>query len=152
MAVDFATQDNIEKAKSGRNFESEVKRLLVMAEKNKVIDAFRHMPIYTGCFRPNFEIRKGNKIVLVDATTTARTDRFKGKLWDAYFTKKILTQQARPRKKISVSSYIVVQKTDGKERNAFLRGKKYVQRCSKPFGAADDVLSVEEFLRMLINL
>jgi hypothetical protein len=152
MVEDFATRDNIEKAKRGANFEAEIEGLLVKAQLSKVIDGFRKKPEYGGCFRPNFEVRKGDTILLIDATTTARTDRIKGKLWDAYNAKRLIRSQVKDEgggKVKKVLSCIVVQKTEGEEKEAFERAKKYIEECSKPLDAVDLLLSVEEFVELL---
>jgi hypothetical protein len=152
MVEDFAARNNVEKAKRGADFEAEIEELLVEAQSRKVIDGFRKEPEYSGCFRPDFEVWKGDTILLIDATTTARTDRIKGKLWDAYNAKRLIRDQVKDEKSGKVKkvlSCIVVQKIEGKEKKAFERAKKYIEKCSKPLDAVDLLLSVEEFVELL---
>jgi hypothetical protein len=151
---DFAARNNIEKATRGANFEAKIEGLLKEAQSSKVIDSFRKKPVYNYCFRPDFEVRKGDTILLVDVTTTARTDRIKGKLWDAYSAKRLIQSQVKGETggKVKVLSCIVVQETEGKEKEAFERAKEYIEKCSKPLDAVDLLLSVEEFVELLRTL
>ena len=150
--LDFATRDNIEKARNGREFEKRLAGNILEPLKSKgVIDDFKFQPVYAGCFNPDFEVRKGNKIVVVDTTTTARTDRIKGKQWNAYHAKRILRSQPSLKKgKKEITAYVVVRSTRDREKASFLRAKKNIAKCS--YDSVDDVLSVEEFDKLLADL
>jgi len=146
---DYAILDNIEKAKSGRKFEDEIEELLKTLRTKGVVDYYERQPVYEECFRPDFEVHVGDHIIVVDATTTARTDREKGKLWDAYWAKQILRKRY-PEK--TVEAITVVQKTSGRERRNFEEIKKYIEKCGRPKCSVDHAMDVEEFVRYLYRL
>lgn len=146
---DYAILDNIEKAKHGGEFENEVSRLLSTLQGRGVVDRFTRRPIYSQCFRPDFEIHVGGTVLVVDTTTTVRTDREKGKLWDAYWAKKVLKSMYLGRR---VEAVTLVQKTTGKERSNYEVARKYIEECSRPYDAVDYVMSLEDFVRYVYKL
>lgn len=146
---DYVILDNIEKAKRGRRFENEVKNLLAVLKSRGIVDNYRSQPVYEGCFRPDFEVHVGDTIVVIDVTTTVRTDREKGKLWDAYWAKQILRKRY-PEKRIEAIT--VVQKVEGRERTNFEAARSYIEKCSKPYDAVDHIMSLEDFVRYLYRL
>jgi len=146
---DYAILDNIEKAKRGRKFENEIDNLLKFLKNKGVVDHYVRQPIYEQCFRPDFEVHIGDTIIVIDVTTTVRTDREKGKLWDAYWAKQTLKRKY-PGKVIEAIT--VVQKTTGREWGNYVRAKAYIEKCSKPYDAVDYIMTLEEFIRHIYKL
>lgn len=150
--IDFATRDNIEKARSGKEFERRLIFGVLEPFKAKAfVDSYSYQPVYEGCFNPDFEVRKKNKIVIVDTTTTARTDRIKGKQWNAFHGKRVAKSKlSLEGKKVEVLAFVVVRDTRGKEKKNFQRAKEYIKKCS--YGSLDGILSVAEFAELLAEL
>ena len=148
-----ARKDNIAKANRGRKLEDCIKCLLNKLKACAVIEDFVGHPEYPEgcpCFRPDFEVRMGNKIIIIDVTTTARTDREKGKLWDAFWSKKVLLL-ARCEKRVEALTIVGDPCGNQRERENYMNLKAYIEKCSKPYGAVDEVMTVSEFLRYLLN-
>lgn len=153
FGLDFATRDNIEKAKSGREFERRlISGVLEPLKAKGIIDDYTYQPVYEQCFKPDFEVRKKNKIIIVDTSTTARTDRIHGKQWNAYHAKRIIKSKptfSRKEEK-EIMAFVVVRDTKGREKGYFRRAKDYIKRCSH--GSLDGILSVEEFAELLTEI
>ena len=92
----------------------------------------------------NTSERNDGQIVSIDSTTTARTDRLRGKQWDAYGTK--LYHLEKEEKEII--AVVVVQDTDvsKKEKANFRRCKA---RAMLPHSALEGVVSIEELITLL---
>lgn len=142
----IAQKANQARSLRGGSFESKIEELLKEMRDSGQIRNFQRKPkIFNGEFNPDFIVEKNNrKIVSVDSTTTARSDRLKGKQWDAFGTKKYFLE----RRKKKIESVVVVQDSDTTqaEKDNFRRCKA---RTKLPHSALDDVVSVGGFVTLL---
>jgi hypothetical protein len=81
------SESNSSKSLNGYNLEEKVESLLNQMLQTKHIVSFTKQPVYNDQFRPDFEIHTTKRIIVVDTTTTIRSDRMHGKQWTAYGTK-----------------------------------------------------------------
>jgi len=173
------SEGNTSKSISGHGFEAEFKEYLKgLFEKGKISNFTKGVSygnlirpeLHKGgqrTFNPDFEIffEKGNskKLIIVDTTNTARSDRDKGKEWDGHWAKIIITGITNGKiavdpsiKKIYserlVSTVVVVKKTEGDERHHFQQSKSMIERSNMViketfgnFNGIDHCMSFEEF-------
>lgn len=143
---EIAQKANQARSSRGSRFETKIEDLFsVMLERN-VIKGFKRSPIiFNGEFNPDFIVeKKDGKIFSIDSTTTARTDRLRGKQWDAHGTKLYFLKE----KNKEILAVVVIQDFDISEREQanFRRCKK---RCTLPHSALDGVVSVDELVELL---
>lgn len=115
-----------------------------MKRTDKIRNCSRKPKIFNGEFNPDNVVEKNNgKIIIIDSTTTARTDRMRGKQWDAYGTKKYFTEKGKV-----ATAVMVVDETDKnqREKDNFRRCKAH---CKLPHSALDDAVSVKELIDLL---
>ena len=144
----IAQSANSSRSKRGTGFEAIIVSILNDLLLKKKIKSFEEKPkIFSGEFNPDFLVVKNNsKVVSIDSTTTARTDRLRGKQWDAYGTKLYY----KKKKKLKITSLVVVQDsaTTKMEKDNFRRCKN---RVKLPHSALDEVVSVDELKKVLTN-
>jgi len=142
----IAQSANSSRSSRGSIFEVKIESLLEVMVSEKKIKGFTRSPrIFNREFNPDFIIEKNNGgIVSVDSTTTARTDRLRGKQWDANGTKMYFSEV----KKIAITALVVIQDHDTTEaeKNNFRRCKI---RSTLPHSALDGVFSVDELVEFL---
>lgn len=140
----IAQKANSARSLRGGDFETKIEELLkVMLEENKIKFFKRKPKIFDGEFNPDFVVeRNDGQIVSIDSTTTARSDRLRGKQWDAYGTKLFHTEK----KKKKIIAVVAVQDINGKEADNFRRCKA---RIMLPHSALDGVVSVDELMTLL---
>jgi hypothetical protein len=141
----IAQRANQSRSMRGGTFEIKINRMLSKMLKDNKIKGFKRKPkIYGGEFNPDFVVEKNNgKIISIDATTTARTDRLRAKQWDAYGTKKYFSEKGK-----TVKAVVVVDEinTSRREKDNFRLCKA---RCKLPYSALDDTVSVKELKDLL---
>jgi len=143
---EIAQKANQARSSRGNIFERKIEELLgVMLDKKKIKGFERSPKVYDGEFNPDFIIstNKGD-IICVDSTTTARTNRLRGKQWDAHGTKMYFLEKKR--KKIIALVVIQDHDTNEKEKANFRRCK---MRVTLPHSALDKVVSVKEFMEIV---
>jgi len=142
----IAQSANSARSRRGGTFENKIEELLSTMLKEKKIVSFKRSPkIFDGEFNPDFIVEKKNgQIVSIDSTTTARTDRLRGKQWDAYGTKLYFLEN----EKKEIIAVVVVQdsNTTKKEADNFRRCKA---RIMLPHSALDGVVSIDELVTLL---
>ncbi len=144
----IAQKANQARSVRGGKFETALNELFEEMKKKGKIKDFKFKPkIFGGEFNPDWlvEDNKGN-MVSIDSTTTARTDRLRGKQWDAYGTK-LYFEETKGQK---IKSVVVVQDTDisQKEKDNFRRCKT---RVKLPHSSLDEVVSIKELVSLLEN-
>ncbi len=141
-----AQSANRSRSLRGSGFEDKIEGVLIKLKNNKRIKGFVRKPkVYDGEFNPDFAVEKNDgTIVSIDSTTTARTDRLRGKQWDAYGTKNYFKEVHKK----DIKSVVVVDEvnTSQKEKDNFRRCKDH---CRMPHSALDDTFSVEELVTYL---
>ena len=142
----IAQSANQARSSRGSTFEVNIENLLKEMLKSKKITSFTRSPIiFNKEFNPDFIVEKldGN-IVCIDSTTTARTDRLRGKQWDANGTKLYFNEV----KNKEITAVVVVQDTEtsDSERANFRRCKV---RTTLPHSALDEVVSVDGLVNLL---
>lgn len=142
----IAQKANSARSSRGSVFEIKIEELLkAMLEKKKIKYFERSPKIFDGEFNPDFVVEKKNgQIVSIDSTTTARTDRLRGKQWDAHGTKLFYLENDKK----EIVAVVVVQddKITKKEADNFRRCKA---RVMLPHSALDGVVSVDELITLL---
>lgn len=142
----IAQKANSARSLRGGSFEDKLEDLFSEMKTQKIIKKFNRKPkIFDGEFNPDFIIEMNNgEIISIDGTTTARTDRIRGKQWDAYGTKKYFVEKHNK----NIKSFVVVQDTDTsqREKDNFRRGGA---RCKLPHTALDDVISVDKLVEII---
>jgi len=137
----IAQSANSSRSKRGTGFEGYIEEILEQMQNKLKIRGFKKKPqIFDGEFNPDFLIEKNDgSFVCIDTTTTARSDRLRGKQWDAYGTKLFYQEHSK------IKAFVVVQDTDTKknEEDNFRRCKA---RVRLPHSALDDVISVKDFI------
>ena len=116
-----------------------------MKDKGKIKSFVRSPIIFNREFNPDFIVEKNNgEMVSIDSTTTARTDRLRGKQWDAHGTKLYFTEKQQK----EITAVVVIQDSDTtkKESDNFRRCQA---RCKLPHSALNEVVSVEELVTLL---
>ena len=131
---EIAQKANSARSKRGGDFETKIEDLLSTMLENKKINSFKRSPkIFNREFNPDFIVEKKNgQIISIDSTTTARTDRLRGKQWDAHGTKLFYLENDKK----EIVAVVVVQDTDvsKKEADNFRRCKA---RVMLPHSALD---------------
>jgi len=142
----IAQSANSSRSLRGGTFETEIENILSkLLGKNKIKSFERHPSIFNGEFNPDFIVeRNDGRIISIDSTTTARTDRLRGKQWDGYGTKLYFKET----QKKEIISVVVIQDTDvnDREKANFRRCKS---RAMLPHSALDGVVSVNELIVLL---
>jgi len=142
----IAQQANSSRSTRGSVFERNIEdKLNKLLNANKIKRFTRSPKIFNGEFNPDFIIEKLNGgIISVDSTTTARTDRLRGKQWDAHGTKLYFKQE----KNKDITAVVVIQDhaTTQKEKDNFRRCKA---RVLLPHSALDGVLSIDELISLI---
>lgn len=141
-----AQKANSSRSLRGGTFETQIESILSsMLDKKKTKSFERSPKIFNREFNPDFVVEKKNgQIVSIDSTTTARTDRLRGKQWDAHGTKLFYLEN----EKKEIIAVVVVQddKITQKEADNFRRCKA---RVMLPHSALDGVVSVDELISLL---
>ena len=142
----IAQKANQARSVRGGKFETALNELFMTMKNEKKIKDFQFKPkIFEGEFNPDWVIEKNNGgFVCLDSTTTARTDRLRGKQWDAYGTKLFYSKK----KKKKIIAVVVVQdsETNQKEKDNFRRCKS---RVMLPHSALNGVVSLNELVVLL---
>lgn len=142
----IAQSANSARSSRGSIFEIKIENLLqAMSDEGKIKSFTRSPIIFNKEFNPDFIVEKNNgAIVSIDSTTTARTDRLRGKQWDAHGTKIYFTEEQQK----EITAIVVIQDTETKKTEAdnFRRCKA---RCMLPHSALNGVLSVDELVKFL---
>ena len=142
-----AQEANSSRSLRGGKFETRIESLLSNLKAEGKIKQFKRKPkIFSGEFNPDFVIEKNNgEIVSIDSTTTARTDRLRGKQLDAYGTKIYFSEKRK-----NTRAFVVVDEieTSKREKDNFRHCKEH---CKLPHSALDDTLSVEGLIALLVD-
>jgi len=142
----IAQSANSSRSKRGNSFEDDIIKILKgMCKRDKIRRFERKPKIFGGEFNPDFIIEKvDGTFICIDTTTTARSDRLRGKQWDAYGTKLFYNEERNSK----IVAFVVVQDIDTKknEEDNFRRCK---ERAKLPHSALDDVISVKELIDYL---
>lgn len=144
----IAQSANQSRSTRGHEFESGIeKKLEEMKSDNKIKSFTRSPKIFAKEFNPDFIVEKNDgSIVSIDSTTTARTDRLRGKQWDAHGTKIYFQEE----KNKEISAVVVIQDTDTNDRE-IANFRRCKTRCQLPHTSLDGVLSVDELVELLEN-
>ena len=83
--------------------------------------------------------------MVIDCTTTARRDRIKSKLWDAYWLKKLWKYR-------NTTCIVIIENDTNKEKGHFRRAKALVKECSNKYKMVDYILTINQFDEILGEL
>ncbi len=142
----IAQEANRSRSSRGSSFEEYLSDVFSrLKRKGEIKDFVKKPSIFDGEFNPDFLIIKNSgKIICIDATTTARTDRLRAKQWDAYGTKLFFREIERK----NITAYTVVGEpsTNKREKDNFRHCK---EKCKLPHSALDDTVSLKELLDII---
>lgn len=152
------SKSNGKKSRNGRKLEVKIEDTLNSYSKEKKIKSFVVQPKYSHPttskkqFRPDFEIELNNgDILILDSTTTARSDRIKGKQWDARGIKEHFSDKG-----ITPTFWVVVPNLDEigspskrkKEISCFNSVKNNISD-TEYFSSIDNIVTISDLISKL---
>lgn len=156
--MDFVAKDNSYKSNHGIKLNNEINDILDTYLQEGLIKNYKKEPKYSCCkggkkqFNPDFEIQlQSGQIVIVDNTTTVRSDRIKQKQWDALGVKTYFNSINE-----AVLYFVVIPdieelmnlKNGQREVNLYQKEKSKILD-KKYFSMIDNVLQKKELLNIL---